>query len=55
MFEYITVLLIVGIAVYFTARKLWFQTKICECSNCYCQLKGKKIEESCNINKDCNP
>jgi len=54
MFEYITVFITIGIAVYFSARKLWSQTKKCECSDCYYQPKRKKIEKSCNINKDCN-
>jgi hypothetical protein len=43
MLEYIVIFVIVGWAVWYTARKLWGETQESGCENCYCSEKKSPL------------
>ena len=51
MFEYIIIILVVGAALYFTAKKLANQVKGRGCEGCSCSKISKKFEESFKANQ----
>jgi len=51
MLEYIVVFLVVGIAVYFSAKKLIVQLKGRGCDGCSCQIDSKKFEKIIKSNQ----
>jgi len=51
MFEYIIIILVVGAAVYFTAKQLANQVKGHGCEGCSCSKISKIFEESSKTNQ----